>query len=116
MPADTNPDGDIFGGWLLAHMDLAAGSVATSYSGGRAATVALEGMSFIRPVKVGDEVSVYAKLVDVGRTSMRIAVEAWRRPRRLVEKEQVTTAIFTFVAITDDRMPRLLNGSEPLGC
>jgi acyl-CoA thioesterase YciA len=89
-------------------MDLAASSVATRHSAGRVATVALEGMSFLRPVKVGDEVSVFATLVGVGRTSMRIAVEAWRRPRRLCEQEKVTTAMFTFVAIGDDRRPRLL--------
>ena len=111
MPSDTNPDGDIFGGWLLGHMDLAAGSVATRQSQGRAATIAVEGMSFLRPVKVGDEVSVYAILMKMGRTSMKIAVEAWRRPRRSTEREQVTKAIFTFVAIGDDGQPRELNGT-----
>jgi acyl-CoA thioesterase YciA len=106
MPADTNPDGDIFGGWLLAHMDLAAASVASSHSGGRAATIALDSMSFLRPVKVGDEVSVHADLLTTGRSSMRVAVEAWRRPRGSRQREQVTKAIFTFVAINEHGRPR----------
>lgn len=112
MPADTNPDGDIFGGWLLGHMDLAAGSVATQFAGGRAATIAVEGMSFLRPVKVGDEVSVYAHLVRAGRTSMQISVEAWRRPRWSSSPEKVTRAVFTFVAIGEDGRPRELPGSH----
>src|SRR5262249_39979389 len=81
MPADTNPNGDIFGGWLLSMMDLAAGTVASQRSKGRASTVAIDGMTFHRPVKVGDSVSVYADLVSVGRTSMKIDVAAWRQPR-----------------------------------
>lgn len=111
MPADTNPDGDIFGGWLLGHMDLAAASVASSYSGWRAATIALESMSFLRPVKVGDEVSVYAQLLRTGRSSMRVAVEAWRRPRGSKGREQVTKAIFTFVAIDQNGQPRLVKSN-----
>ena len=62
MPADTNPSGDIFGGWLMAQMDLAAGNLAGRVAGGRAATIAVEGMTFLKPVKVGDEVSLYADL------------------------------------------------------
>ena len=81
MPSDANPNGDIFGGWLLGHMDLAAASVAESLSNGRVATVAIDAMSFLLPVNVGDEVSVYATLVKKGKTSIRISVEAWRRPR-----------------------------------
>ncbi|MGE4411265.1 MAG: acyl-CoA thioesterase [Sphingomonadales bacterium] len=106
MPADTNPYGDIFGGWLMSHMDSAAGSVAARYSGGRAVTIAVEGMAFLRPVVVGDEVSVYAKLQSVGRTSMKIAVEAWRRTRHDDRSYRVTKAVFTFVAIGEDRHPR----------
>src|ERR1700740_2524468 len=79
MPADTNPAGDIFGGWLMSQMDLAAGNLAALTARGRAATV--EGMKFHRPVKVGDEVSLYAELTRVGRTSMDIHVTAWRRSR-----------------------------------
>lgn len=99
MPADTNAAGDIFGGWLMSQMDLAAGSVAALTARGRSATVAVEGMKFLRPVKVGDEVSLYAEIVHIGRTSMRIRVEAWRRERHRDDSERVTEAIFTFVAL-----------------
>ncbi|WP_336965995.1 acyl-CoA thioesterase [Sphingobium aquiterrae] len=106
MPADTNPYGDIFGGWLMSLMDSAAGSVAARHSKGRAVTIAVEGMEFLRPVVVGDEVSVFASLVGVGRTSMRIGVEAWRRARHDDQSYRVTQATFTFVAIAEDRRPR----------
>ena len=81
MPADTNPAGDIFGGWLMAQMDLAAGNAAARRARGRCATVAVDGIIFHSPVFVGDEVTVYADLVSVGRTSMKFKVEAWRRSR-----------------------------------
>ncbi len=106
MPADTNPAGDIFGGWLMAQMDLAAGNVAARRARGRCATIAVDGMVFHSPVKVGDEVTCYADIVSVGRTSMRIAVEAWRRGREGEESSQVTRAVFTFVAIDAQRRPR----------
>lgn len=99
MPADTNPAGDIFGGWLMSQMDLAAGTVAALTSRGRSVTIAVEGMRFHRPVKVGDEVSLYAMIEKVGRTSMHIHVEAWRRARHAEATEMVTEATFTFVAI-----------------
>jgi len=106
MPADANPAGDIFGGWLMGHMDMAAGIVAARHSRGRAATIAVEGMTFLHPVHVGDEVSIYADLIKTGRTSMNISVEAWRRPRTGEERQCVTQAKFTFVAIGEDRKPR----------
>jgi acyl-CoA thioesterase YciA len=106
MPADTNPEGDIFGGWLMSQMDLAAGSVAFRTCKGRAATVAMDGMIFHRPVKVGDEVSFYAELRTVGRSSMSIYVEAWRRERAADLGHKVTEATFTFVALDDDGRPR----------
>jgi len=106
MPADTNPYGDIFGGWLMSLMDSAAGSVAARHSKGRAVTIAVDGMTFLRPVVVGDEVSVFARLVSVGNTSMKIAVEAWRRTRHDDRSYRVTKADFTFVAIGEDRQPR----------
>ena len=106
MPADTNPAGDIFGGWLMSQMDLAAGSVAARTARGRSATIAVEGMQFLRPVKVGDEVSLFADLVHVGRTSMKIRVQAWRRPRDSEDGEKVTDATFTFVAIDEEGRPR----------
>ncbi|MFC2253511.1 acyl-CoA thioesterase [Labrys portucalensis] len=111
MPADTNPAGDIFGGWLMAHMDLAAGSLATRRAKGRAATVAVEAMSFLNPVLVGDEVSFYGAIVGTGRTSIRIRIEAWRRARHEEHSIKVTEAIFTFVAIGSDRRPVPLEGS-----
>ena len=106
MPADANPAGDIFGGWLMGQMDLAAGSVASRHSGGRAVTIAAEGMKFHAPVLVGDEVSVYATLVRVGNTSMTIEVEAWRRARHMEDATKVTQARFVFVATDKDRKPR----------
>ena len=106
MPADANPYGDIFGGWLMSQMDLAAGSIASRHSHGRAVTIAMDGMQFHLPVSVGDEVSVYAELVRTGRTSMTIDVEAWRRHRHEEDMFKVTQASFTFVAIDLDRKPR----------
>ncbi|MFO1072321.1 MAG: acyl-CoA thioesterase [Geminicoccaceae bacterium] len=106
MPADTNPAGDIFGGWLMAQMDLAAGNVAARRARGRCATVAVDGMVFHQPVKVGDEVTVHAALLSVGRTSMRFHVSAWRRPRDAEQVTLVTEAVFTFVALGPDGRPR----------
>ncbi|AWN53086.1 acyl-CoA thioesterase [Methylobacterium sp. 17Sr1-1] len=106
MPADTNPAGDIFGGWLMAQMDLAAGNVAARRARGRCATIAVEGMTFLQPVVVGDEVSLYAHIVSVGRSSIRIQIEAWRRARESEETIKVTQALFTFVAIDENRRPR----------
>ena len=108
MPADTNPSGDIFGGWLMSQMDLAAGNVAARRSRGRAATVAVEAMSFLSPVAVGDEVSLFANIARVGRTSLRIEVEAWRRARESEQSTKVTEAVFTFVAIDGDGRPRTI--------
>lgn len=108
MPADTNAYGDIFGGWLLSLMDMGAGLIAARHSRGRAVTVAMDGMQFHLPVKVGDEVSVYGDLVKVGRTSMSISIEAWRRHREEDEQIKVTEAVFTFVAIDDAGKPRAI--------
>ena len=106
MPADTNPYGDIFGGWLMSIMDSAAGTVASRFSRGRAVTIAVDSMTFHRPVKIGDVVSVYADVISVGRSSMKIDVSAWRRIRAGEEMDRVTHATFTFVAIGDDGRPR----------
>ncbi len=108
MPADANPYGDIFGGWLMSLMDSGAGLVAARLAKGRAVTVAMDGMEFHRPVKVGDEVSVYAQIEKIGRTSICIFTEVWRRERHSEEAEMVTQAKFTFVAIDDDGRPRLI--------
>ena len=108
MPADTNPYGDIFGGWLMSIMDSAAGTVAARYSKGRAVTIAVDGMTFHKPVKIGDVVSVYADVIATGRTSMKIDVSAWRRIRAGEDTDRVTHAVFTFVAIGDDGRPRVI--------
>ena len=106
MPADTNPSGDIFGGWVLAQMDLAAGIIAAKQAKGRVATVALDGMSFHRPVNVGDVVSCYAKVTRIGRTSMTVEVEAHVNRGRVEEEVKVTEGRFTMVAIDDRGQPR----------
>ena len=106
MPADANAYGDIFGGWLLSVMDNGAGLTAARRARGRAVTVAMDGMVFHAPVKIGDEVSVYAQIEKVGRTSITIAVEAYRRQRSEETATKVTEAKFTFVAIDDAGQPR----------
>ncbi|ADZ92029.1 acyl-CoA thioesterase [Marinomonas mediterranea] len=99
MPADTNPSGDIFGGWVVSQMDLAAGICAGQRAQTRVVTVSIDGMSFIRPVKVGDILGVYTYVESTGRTSMNIHVEAWVRRGRIGQREKVTEALFKFVAI-----------------
>ena len=106
MPADTNPAGDIFGGWILAQMDIAAGCVAYERARGRVATVAVDGMTFHQPVNVGDIVSCYAEIVRVGRSSIALKVEAWAKRRWTGEEVMVTQGLFTCVAIDDERRPR----------
>ena len=106
MPADANPSGDIFGGWLMSQMDLAGANAASRRSRGRCVTVAVDGMIFHEPVFVGDEVSLYCTVIRVGRTSMTIRVEAWRRSRTSDTRNKVTEAIFTYVAVDESRKPR----------
>jgi len=112
MPADTNASGDIFGGWLLAQMDLAGGSYAIQAARGRVATVAIEAMSFHRPVYVGDLVSCYCRTVRVGNTSLTVQVETWVRRRgrgaRAPQSEdlKVTEGVFTYVALNEDGSKR----------
>ncbi len=108
MPSDTNPAGDIFGGWLMSQMDLAAGNLAARVAEGRSATIAVDAMKFLRPVKVGDEVTLFADLEKAGRTSMHIHVEAWRRHRYGDRSEKVTEATFIFVALDVEGRPRAL--------
>lgn len=111
MPADTNPAGDIFGGWLMSQMDLAAGNMAGRVAQGRCATVSVEAMQFLRPVKVGDEVTLYATLRKVGRTSMRIHIDVWARARYSQKAEMVTDADFVFVALDESGAPREITES-----
>ena len=106
MPADANPSGDILGGWLMSQMDLAAANAACRRSRGRCATVAVDGMVFHEPVFIGDEVSLYGNIVKVGKTSMTIRVEAWRRSRTDEVRKKVTEPTFTFVAVDNNRKPR----------
>ena len=106
MPADTNANGDIFGGWVLSQMDAAGGIAGVERAKGRVATVALEAMTFISPVKVGDVLCVYTAVERVGRTSMRVHVEAWARRFMTQSRLKVTDATFTFVAIDDQGKPR----------
>ena len=112
MPADTNPAGDIFGGWLMAQMDLAAGNVAARRARGRCATVAVDSFTFHQPVKVGDEVSVFARILREGRSSMHLHVEAWRRLREAEDRHKVTQATFVFVALDEEGRPRPLPQAE----
>src|ERR1700754_4166664 len=106
MPADTNANGDIFGGWVLSRMDQAGGIAGVERARGRVVTVALDAMQFIRPVRVGDVLEVYTEVESIGRTSMKVHVEAWARRFRTRVHEKVTDATFTFVAIGDDGRPR----------
>jgi acyl-CoA thioesterase YciA len=106
MPADTNPHGDIFGGWLLSQMDLAGTTVATRRSKGRTVTVAITGMTFHRPVFVGDEVSCYAELLKVGRTSLTVNIQSWVRRGLGNDPIAVTEGVFTYVAVDASGKPR----------
>jgi acyl-CoA thioesterase YciA len=113
MPSDTNPEGDIFGGWLMSQMDLAGATLAFNLAKGRCATVAVDEVRFLNPVFLGDEVSLFAEVRRVGRTSIQVFVEAWRRERHSAEVQRVTTGLFTFVAIGEDRRPRPVRTKIP---
>ena len=115
MPADTNPHGDIFGGWLLSQMDVAGGTHAMARTGGRVATVGIEAMSFHRPVYVGDLVSSHCRTERIGRTSIAVHVETWvRRARtgRTPEEIKVTEGVFTYVALDDSGAKRVIDGGD----
>lgn len=99
MPAHTNPGGDIFGGWLVSKMDLAAGVMAKRVTGGRAVTVSIHTMNFLKPVQIGNLVSCYVKLVKIGKTSVTIEVEVWTEDLSTAKKNKVTEGTFVFVAI-----------------
>ena len=105
MPRDTNPSGDIFGGWIMSQMDLGSGILALKTARTRVVTVAMEGMSFLQPVKVGDRVACYAWVEKIGRTSMKIPVEVWVDRYMTGETVRVTQAVFTYVAIGADGRP-----------
>ncbi len=111
MPADTNPHGDIFGGWLLCQMDLAGSTVATRRANGRVVTVAITGMAFHRPVLVGDEVTCFCRIEKIGRTSIAVKIESWVRRRTGATPIKVTEGLFTYVRVDGDGRPQPI---EPL--
>jgi acyl-CoA thioesterase YciA len=111
MPADTNPAGDIFGGWIMSLMDLAAGVAAGTHAKGRVVTAAVSNLSFIRPVHVGDVVCVYTEINRLGRTSITLGVETWVLRRGQGERVRVTAAEFVLVAVDDGGRPRELSVS-----
>jgi acyl-CoA thioesterase YciA len=108
MPADTNPAGDIFGGWIMSLMDLAAGVAAGTRAKGRVATAAVSNLNFLQPVKVGDVVCVYTDITKTGRTSITVGVEAYVLRRNQGERVRVTAAEFVLVAVDDNGTPRPL--------
>jgi acyl-CoA thioesterase YciA len=101
MPADTNQNGDVFGGWLLSQMDIAGGIFASKTAKSRTVTVAIEAMNFRKPVFVGDLVSVHANLVRIGKTSITVHLEAWVLRRKEMQSILVTDGNFTYVSIDD---------------
>ena len=105
MPADANANGDIFGGWVMSQMDLAAGIRAAERARGRVATIAVNALTFKKPVKIGDTLCVYSTIEKVGRSSMTLAIEAWTKGRAAHERTKVTEASFVMVAIDDDGRP-----------
>jgi acyl-CoA thioesterase YciA len=105
MPADANANGDIFGGWLLAQMDLAGSVIATQTARTRVATVGIEAMSFKLPVFIGDEVSFYCKALRIGKTSVTVHIESWARGRLDETARKVTEGNFTYVSIDQERRP-----------
>ena len=109
MPADTNPAGDIFGGWVLSQMDIAGGLVSKRISKGRTVTIAVDAMTFHRPVFIGDTVGCYVKVIKVGKTSIKVLIEAWAKRQYQEERIKVTEGIFTYVSVTNDRKPRPIN-------
>jgi len=112
MPADTNANGDIFGGWLLSQMDVGGGVFASKVAKSRTVTVAIEAMNFRKAVYVGDLVSVHANLVRIGRTSVTVHLEAWVVRRRETRPILVTDGNFTYVSIDDDGRPRVIPKDE----
>ncbi|MCB9994402.1 MAG: acyl-CoA thioesterase [Hyphomicrobiaceae bacterium] len=108
MPADTNPSGDIFGGWVLSQMDIAGGVAARKIAGGRVVTVAVTAMTFIAPVKVGDVLCVYTRLVKTGTTSITLGIEAWALRASGGPRDRVTEGTFVYVALGNDSRPRPL--------
>jgi acyl-CoA thioesterase YciA len=112
MPADTNQNGDIFGGWLLSQMDLGGGIFASKTAKSRTVTVAIEAMNFRKPVYVGDLVSVHASLVRIGKTSITVHLEAWVLRRKEMNSILVTDGNFTYVSIDDQGHPQVIKQDD----
>jgi acyl-CoA thioesterase YciA len=110
MPADTNPAGDIFGGWVMSQMDIAGAIAAVERAEGRVVTVAVDSMTFIAPVKVGDVLCVYTSIERVGNTSITVAIEAWARRNRLADRVKVTDGRFVYVALDEQGGKRKIPG------
>ena len=113
MPGDANPNGDIFGGWVLSQMDLAGGATAYARADGRVATVAVDAMSFLAPVRIGDWFSCYAAIEHVGRSSIRVRIESFVKRRRGAQSIKVTEGVFTYVAIDDEGRSRPVPPESP---
>lgn len=105
MPADTNPSGDIFGGWVMSQMDIGSALCASERTRTRVVTAAVDSMSFIEPVYVGDVLCVYCEIDQIGRTSLKVHVEAWARRDRHGKRVQVTQGTFVFVALDKNGKP-----------
>lgn len=109
MPDNTNPAGDIFGGWVLSQMDIAGGLIAKKLSKGRTVTIAVESMTFHKPIFVGDTVCCHVEVIKVGKTSIKTKIQTWVLRQYADDREKVTEGIFTYVAVNSDRTPRLVN-------
>ena len=112
MPADANHTGDIFGGWIMAQVDLAGAVPAMRVAQGRVATVAVNSFVFKQPVFVGDVVSLYADVVRIGRTSITVSVEVYAQHRSAADAARVTEAVLTYVAVDDNRRPRVVSAQQ----
>lgn len=106
MPADTNPAGDVFGGWVLSQMDIAGGLVTKKLTNGRTVTIAVDSMTFYKPVLIGDTICCYVEIIKTGKTSITTKIEAWVSRQYEEKREKVTEGIFTYVAVCSDRKPR----------
>ena len=115
MPADANPNGDIFGGWVVGHMDQAGGIAAVERAKGPVVTIAIDAMTFIKPIRVGDVLEVYTQIESVGRTSIKLHIEAWAQRCHTYGRDKVTDARFTFVHVGDDGRPRAVPSQEAYG-
>lgn len=106
MPADTNPAGDVFGGWVLSQMDIAGGLITKKLTNGRTVTIAVDSMTFYKPVLVGDTICCYVEIEKIGTTSVKTKIETWVSRQYEDSREKVTEGIFTYVAVSSDRKPR----------